>query len=159
MKRINLLFATLLLLIVTTSSFNDGKSGATVGKTAPDIEFENTRLSKMRGKYVLLSIWSAGDAESRRLCAQYDAMLARPGFAGIDFVGVNLGDESALFDGIVKADGLDAGRQHRLEAEKAAKLCRDFKIEAGHAGTLLIGRDGRVEAVNPTARQLAAIAG
>jgi thiol-disulfide isomerase/thioredoxin len=159
MKKTFWIIAFLSVLLTTTSGFNDSRFGVMPGNIAPKIELQNgfstVELSHCRGKYVLLSFWSSGDAKSRMLCNSYDAWVKNndPSNKKVSLVGINLDDNSTLFSQIVKADNLNEKTQFNVKGTKAAKINSDYHLTAGY-GTLLIGPDGRVIAANPTSAQL-----
>lgn len=158
MKVINFLIA-LFAVFVLTSSYSDRQFGANPGQKVAPIELHNSamtaNLADMKGSYVLLSFWSSNDAVSRQLCKRYDTYQRHS--TSTRHVSICLDSDKALFDAIVARDGLDPKTQFILGDKAAEKLRRDYHLD-GTLGTLLIGPDGRVVAVNPSEIRLAQLA-
>jgi hypothetical protein len=163
MKKTFLMVASLLVLLLTTSGFNDNHHGAMPGDIAPIINLQNdlsaVDLSHYRGKYVILSFWTSTDANSRLLCNRYDAWIKNndPGNNKVCMLGINLDENTTLFSQIVRADNLNPKAQFNAKGKNAEKINSDYHLNSGY-GTLLIGPDGRVIASNPEPSQIAALA-
>lgn len=161
MKRINYLLVSLILLVLTTASYNDHTTGSTPGKTAPNITLtadnNPVTLHQYRGQYVLLSFWRASDANSRQLCEHYAHLAVNKcKDIKITHVGINLNDDRALFNGIIAMDGLKASNQFNLDNKATKRVVNDYNLR-DHTGTLLLDPHGIVVAVNPSAADIAAI--
>lgn len=153
MKKINILIAMFAVLLLTVSGFNESRFGSMPGDMAAPLNLSGvqgeTTLDKFRGEYVLLSFWRSDDASSRAECNKAKAYSHAAARQGIDVkhVGINMADDRDLFDALVKADGLDANTQFTVDAKQAQSIRDAYNLD-GNMGTLLIGKDGRVLAVN-----------
>jgi hypothetical protein len=163
MKKTFLMIASLLVLLLTTSGFNDNSTGAMPGNIAPMINLQNdstaVELSHYRGKFVIVSFWSSADAQSRALCNTYNAWIKNndPRNEKVCLLGVNFDENSTMFSQIVRADNLDPKTQFNAKGKNAEKINSDYHLTKGY-GTLLIDPNGRVIAANPNPLQIAALA-
>ena len=69
MKKLKIIIAGFAILLMSASAFADKHLQAALGDEAPRLVIENDSttlsLESLKGKWVILSFWSAGDAESR----------------------------------------------------------------------------------------------
>lgn len=158
MRRIYFIIALFTVLLLTSSGFNESKFGSAPGKTAAPMVLNRddvrVSLNDLRGRYVLVSFWSALDAQSRVLCNRYDGWMSRLDNTDRPIhLSVNLDEDISLWKAIVRADGMDEQAQFNVNGKAAEKIRKDYNLEKA-CGTILIGPDGRVAAVNPTQAQL-----
>lgn len=158
MKRTFFAAALAALMLLTASSARDERGGTRPGDFAPRFEVEGSGakvdLGQLRGQYVLLTFWSSADATSRIDAAKYDAWMS--GRQDVRHISVNFDDEPALFAEIAKRDGLDMTAQYHVEGAAAEKIISDYGLEKGY-GSMLIGPDGRIAKLNPTASELSSL--
>lgn len=148
------------LMILTASSYSDERGGTRPGDFAPRFEVGNASakvdLGQLRGQYVLLTFWSSADAPSRIEAGKYAAWMGDNANANVRHISVNFDDEPALFAEIAKRDGLDLMAQYNVAGAEAEKIISDYGLDKGY-GTMLIGPDGRIAKLNPTASDLSSL--
>lgn len=153
MKKFTFLIAMFVVLLLTVSGFNESRFGSTPGEMAAPITLNGKNgelsLNQLRGQYILLSFWRSDDATSRAQCNRAKALSLAASSDGrnVRHIGVNMADDPALFQALVSADGLDANSQFSVDAQQARDIENAYHLN-GNLGTLLIGKDGRVLAVN-----------
>lgn len=159
MKKFLFVIALLVVLVAGTSAYNEERFDTVPGDTAPLFEVsDNGRsisLGELRGRYALITFWDSTDAASRVACSQYSTVIANtPGLdTQIAFVGINFDDSRALFEEIVRTDGLDQSSQYRVDDDTADALRARYGLDAG-MGSVLIDPEGRVVTFNPTPESL-----
>lgn len=139
-------------LLIVSVAFHSGRGGTRVGDHAPALSFNSEptdALRALRGKYVLLSFWSATNAPSRDAVYRYTNWLERQPDSDIGLLAFNLDKSETLFRETVKRDGLNQQLQFRLDESRTADLMRDYGLQPGAYGTLLIAPDGKILAHNP----------
>lgn len=161
--KISALFAVITLtLAANTSRMVD----AAPGQIAPDFELtaslnqtdDSTSpsffISDLKGEYVLVNFWSTTDAASRVAAGTYDQLMKTNDFGGrLNLLNLNLDANEALFDAVVRQDGLDTAMQYHLDGEAAKELTKLYHLDEG-LRALLIDPSGKIVAVNPTAADL-----
>jgi len=157
MKQTLLSIVLLLFVIFVTSGYNRDNAGLGIGEFAPALSAKTNEksisLESMRGEYVLVTFWSSSDAESRIQANVYDAWANVNAGDGWRAVGVNFDSEPALFEEIARRDNLDTRSQINVQGDEARKIRKDFRLDNGF-GSMLIGPDGRIIAVNPSTSDL-----
>lgn len=154
MKKILFVIAFLVVLVVGTSGYNEERFDTDRGNEAPLFEVsDNGRsiaLGELRGRYALITFWESSDAASRSACSAYSAVIANtPGLSDqIAFIGINFDDSRAIFEEIVRIDGLDQSTQYRVEGDAADQLVDQYGLTDG-MGSILIDPQGRVITYNP----------
>lgn len=151
------IFATLLISI---SAYTEKVVGANKGFIAPSLtlqsETQNVSLSKLKGKYVLLTFWSSTDAISRVACNEYAAFEKNANADEICFLSVNFDQNKQLFNEVVRRDKLNAETQFNVQGDDARNIKETFHLEDGY-NSLLIDPIGQVVATNPSTATLTQI--
>lgn len=144
-------------MIFATSGYNRDNAGLGLGDFAPALSAEamerSISLESMRGDYVILTFWSSSDAQSRRQANVYDAWVRTHASNGWRTLGINFDTEPSLFAEIARRDNLDTQSQINVQGTAARKIIKDFRLENAY-GSMLIGPDGRILAVNPPTEAL-----
>ncbi|MCC8120281.1 MAG: redoxin domain-containing protein [Bacteroidales bacterium] len=160
MKKTIFTIALMAVMLIATSGLSRGEAALAPGSVAPELNLtsdsQSTALSLMRGDYVLLSFWSSSDAASRVQCNAYSAWVNDCHDAKIHHVGVNFDQEPALFHEITRLDGLDKATQFNVSGSAADRIISDYQLAQGY-GTMLIGPDGRIAAINPSTSDLSSL--
>lgn len=157
--KITALFAVITLTLAAhTSRMVD----AAPGQIAPDIELKASTettddsttssffISDLKGEYVLINFWSTTDAASRVAAGTYDQLMKTNDFGGrLNLLNLNFDGNAALFDAVVRQDGLDTAMQYRLSGEAADEVAKTYHLDQGYRA-ILIDPNGKIVAVNPT---------
>ncbi|MBP3890146.1 MAG: thioredoxin family protein [Muribaculaceae bacterium] len=158
--KITALFAVITLTLAAhTSRMVD----AAPGQIAPDIELKATTettedsttpdsffISDLKGEYVLINFWSTTDAASRVAAGTYDQLMKTNDFGGrLNLLNLNFDGNAALFDAVVRQDGLDTAMQYHLSGEAADEVAKTYHLDQGYRA-ILIDPNGKIVAVNPT---------
>ena len=110
------------MLLLMTSAFVDKRQEAVLGEKAPALVINSCdgemSLESLEGNWVILSFWSAADAQSRMMqndVAAYARGISDPGKAhNLEIVSVNFDRSENLMKEIVRLDNLDETRNsHR----------------------------------------------
>ena len=158
MKKTILILALFIGLLITSSGFNKTSLNTAIGKEAPQIpslEIQDViKQSEKEGTFVLLSFWSASDGVSRMTINNYNTWLDDNNDAKLNLVALNFDKSSALFNEIVRRDGLQSEWQFNVAGELARKIKNEYHLDDGY-GSLLIAPDGKIVAHNPSSEVLA----
>lgn len=156
MKHFCYLIVTLVLVALFTSESSTINSDSRLGTTAPNFTIGNEEdvvsLKQFRGKYVLLSIWSSADANSRLANMKFNKMAQSND--KLVQLSVNFDRSRALFGEIVAADSLDTSSQYFCETQDRNAFKQKWGIADNYC-TFLINTKGVVIAVNPSEKELA----
>ncbi|MDE6307019.1 MAG: thioredoxin family protein [Muribaculaceae bacterium] len=105
-------------------------------------------LDDMRGKYVLLTFWSSGDAKSRLSNIMYSSLASRN--TGLEHIGVNFDSSPSMFKEILKRDNLAGSPlQVRVDGISADRLISRYGLKNGFQ-SFLVDPAGKVVARNPS---------
>ena len=164
MKNFFIGFALIFSLLVFATGFmgNPMSRPVAVGEKIHKFEVSNqygaAKIGDTKSHYTLLTFWNSTEADSRVACWTYDnAISVDSDMNGlIDFVAINIDESPVLFNEIVMHDRLNDKNQFRLNEKNAAEVRSVFKLDEG-TGSVLIGRDGKIIAFNPTVDQLKAL--
>lgn len=155
MKSWSIILAAVFLLFLTSSKSTE-LSGAKVGEISPLFELtgENgvVSLQSLRGKYVLVNFWSAGDAQTRINNVFYDR-LAKKLNDKFSLISINLDDDRELYGQIVEIDELEANSQFNSEDVVAGDIVEQWHLKNG-SRAYLINPQGEIVAINPSENQL-----
>lgn len=142
------------VMLFTSASSNNGKGGI-VGKSAGDFTISNadgvTSLSQLRGKYVLLTLWSSADVVSRLdniRCDRYATTSEK-----VVQMSVNFDRSKLLFDELVAADSLNTSTQYYCERQDRSVFEQKWGTNQQY-NSYLINPSGTVIAVNPTNQEI-----
>lgn len=167
MKKLFALIAGFVMLLLSTSAFVDKRQEAVLGEKAPALVVnrgeEAMSLESLEGNWVILSFWSAADAQSRiaqNEVAAYVRGVSDPVKAdGLEIVSVNFDRSEQLMKEIVRLDNLDENSQFHIEdADKANALRQAYRMNEG-LRTFVINPEGELVAADPTLADLKAIIG
>lgn len=151
------LAALFVSLLIVSVAYHSAHPSTRVGDVAPALSFDSKpsdALRALKGKYVLLCFWSAGNAPSREQVGMYSSWVERDTSGDVGLIAYNFDKSEPLFREIVKRDGLNQELQFRLSDAAMKKLMRDYGLKSGSYGTLLIAPDGRIVAHNPAPEAL-----
>ena len=153
------------LMLVSLSASVDKGRYAQIGKEAPTLVVERpdsaASLQGLRGKRVILSFWSAADAQSRLDQSRIAALARKAGsrHKGVEVLSVNFDRSERLMKEIVKKDRLDESSQfHVGNVDQAEAIRSAFQLQGG-LRTFILDAEGRIITADPTEEQLAAIFG
>ena len=155
MKKLLFVVVTLAVVMLFTSASSDNKKGGIVGSHASDFTIGNddgmVSLSQLRGKHVLITLWSSADVVSRLDNIKYDRYISKS--PNVVQLSVNFDRSKALFDELVAADSLNASGQYYCEVQDRSTFEKKWGI-GKQFNTYLIGPSGNVVAVNPTDQEI-----
>lgn len=153
MRKLQILIASMAIVLMTTSGFNTGENGVSEGKPAPINELTNILGKETitnHGQDILLNLWSASDGESRARAKEYQTHINTK---KTHLININLSDNPCLYNSIVKLDGIDKQTSIYINEETTSKI-REILGMGDATGAILISADGMVKAINPEASTL-----
>jgi peroxiredoxin len=158
MKKFIFLTVTVLaLVLIFTSASGNVATDSRIGTRAASFTIGNDSsvltLNQLRGKWVLLTLWSSADAVARLDNMRY-SRIARNNDKLVQ-VAVNFDRSRALFDEVVSADSLDLSSQYYCERQDRKQFDQKWGT-AEQFNTYLIDSRGVVVAVNPGDKELQA---
>ena len=123
MNKLKIIIAGFAFLLMSASAFANKHLQATLGDDVPGLVIKNDTtvlsLESLKGKWVILSFWSAGDAESRMYQNQVASMSQTYGFHNtskpIEIISVNLDKSKLLMKEIIEIDNLHSDMQFHVE--------------------------------------------
>ena len=148
--------ATIALLLIFTSSYNSYNVDINIGSFAPNFEIakegKSTKLSELRGNYVVVNFWTSDNAESRIRNIQYDRL-----FKALDrnsnFIAINFDEIEGLQKELIKVDKLSDKSQFHDGSGTDSEVYKSYHLESG-MNSFLLDKDGKIIAINPTKQQL-----
>ena len=156
MKKFTLIIAAIVIALVATSSLSNPNAALEIGKQMPQTDIKAAddamNLSTLHGKWVILSFWSAADAQSR-IAASQSYKNAENLNADINFISVNFDRSEALMNEIAQIDGIGGTLLHITDTDSALQLRRKFSMNSG-LRTFLIDPEGQLTAVDPSPEQI-----
>ena len=137
-----------LALAGMTSARTAGAALPAAGTRAPDFALNsnsgrNLRLSELRGEVVLINFWATWCGPCRQEMPQLGRLYAQYRAAGFTLLGINIDDNRANAEAMVKKLGVHFPTL--FDSDK--RVARLYDVDAMPA-TLLIDRDGRVRYVH-----------
>lgn len=155
-----LIIVSFVVMLLTMSAFVDVRRSARIGSEAPTFIVERAdsslSLDGLRGKKVVLSFWSAADAQSR---LDQNRLAAAIRNAGEDsetaVVSVNLDRSEKLMKGIAAMDNLDNDSQFHVGDATAESAIREAFEMADGLRTFIIDERGIIVKVDPSEKELA----
>ena len=165
MKKLSILIAGLAIMLLSVSAFSDKRREAARGNQVPSLVLGESdsivSLESLKGKWVILSFWSAADAFSRMSqneVSRFSKSLQDDDSAErIEFVSVNLDRSKRLMQEIVKLDNLDSDSQfHISDPSEEIELRNAFRMNEG-LRTFIINPEGVLVEADPTYESLRAI--
>jgi hypothetical protein len=138
-------FLTFISLFLIGSGTKEIKltEGIQPGNLAPGIDLQDINLT---GKnYVLLQFWAAYDGKSRALNTQMHNVITNLETDAVQLVSVSLDESKAVFEGIVKTDGLNPATQFNESRGRNSEVFKTYRLKAGF-NNWLINSDGIIVA-------------
>ena len=119
-----------------------------VGAQAPDFALgsstgRNLRLSELRGEVVLINFWATWCGPCRQEMPELDRLYTQFREAGFTLLGVNVDDNRANAEAMMKKLGV----RFPTVFDSSKRVARQYDVDTMPA-TLLIDRDGRVRYVH-----------
>lgn len=138
-----------------TSASGSNEKGGIVGTSAGDFTISNAdgvmSLKQLRGKYVLLTLWSSADVVSRLDNIRCDRYATKS--SSVVQLSVNFDRSRLLFNELVAADSLASSSQYYCERQDRSLFERQWGVSQQY-NSYLISPTGTVLAVNPTNEEL-----
>lgn len=153
MRKSLLAVIAIVLFTLFLSASGGTATASREGETAPNFRVANSdtvfELQHHRGSYVVVTLWSSADAQSRVAnCEQ--ARLAAD-CEGLEHVSLNFDRSERVFDEICRLDGVDTASQFHLSPQ--SDIAREWHLDEGYA-SYLINPEGVIIAKNPTKEEI-----
>ena len=163
MKYVKWIFVVLLISSLTSFVEKDKPtSGLSVGDIAPDFLIESmsaeqpaTDLSKLKGKYVLLSFWASYDAQSRMQNASLNNALQSTSRNNVEMVSISFDEYKSIFDETVRKDQIVTPTCFVETKGESSGLFKKYRLGRGFTNYLL-DDNGVIIAKNISASELSA---
>ena len=145
MKHVKWIFVVLLISSLTSFVEKDKPTGGlNVGDIAPDFKIKTMsteqqpiqNLSKMKGKYVLLSFWASYDAQSRMQNASLSNAL-RSTSQDVEMVSVSFDEYKSIFNETIKKDQISTSNCFVELAGVSSDLYQTYRLKRGFKNFLL----------------------
>ena len=165
MKHVKWIFVVLLISSLTSFVEKDKPTGGlNVGDIAPDFKIKamsteqqpTQNLSKMKGKYVLLSFWASYDAQSRMQNASLSNAL-RSTSQDVEMVSVSFDEYQSVFKETIRKDQIVTPTCFVETKGESSGLFKKYRLNRGFTNYLLDG-NGVIIAKNISAAELSAYA-
>ena len=165
MKHVKWIFVVLLISSLTSFVEKDKPTGGlNVGDIAPDFKIKTMsteqqpiqNLSKMKGKYVLLSFWASYDAQSRMQNASLSNAL-RSTSQDVEMVSVSFDEYQSVFQETIRKDQIVTPTCFAETKGESSGLFKKYRLNRGFTNYLLDG-NGVIIAKNISAAELSAYA-
>ncbi|WP_300703213.1 TlpA family protein disulfide reductase [Bacteroides sp.] len=163
MKYVKWIFVVLLISSLTSFVEKDKPTGGlSVGDIAPDFLIESmsaeqpaTDLSKLKGKYVLLSFWASYDAQSRMQNASLNNALQSTSRNNVEMVSISFDEYKSIFDETVRKDQIVTPTCFVETKGESSGLFKKYRLGRGFTNYLL-DDNGVIIAKNISASELSA---
>ena len=161
MKHVKWIFVVLLISSLTSFVEKDKPTGGlNVGDIAPDFKIKTMsteqqpiqNLSKMKGKYVLLSFWASYDAQSRMQNVSLNNALQNLS-KDVKMVSVSFDDYQSVFSETIRKDKVQSSDCYLETKGEASSIFKKYNLDRGFKNYLLDDR-GVIVAKNISASQL-----
>ena len=165
MKHVKWIFVVLLISSLTSFVEKDKPTGGlNVGDIAPDFKIKTMsteqqpiqNLSKMKGKYVLLSFWASYDGQSRMQNASLSNAL-RSTSQDVEMVSVSFDEYQSIFEETIRKDQIVTPTCFVETKGESSGLFKKYRLNRGFTNYLLDG-NGVIIAKNISAAELSAYA-
>ena len=165
MRHVKWIFVVLLICSLTAFVEKDKPTGGlNVGDIAPDFKIKamsteqqpTQNLSKMKGKYVLLSFWASYDAQSRMQNASLSNAL-RSTSQDVEMVSVSFDEYQSVFQETIRKDQIVTPTCFVETKGESSGLFKKYRLNRGFTNYLLDG-NGVIIAKNISAAELSAYA-
>ena len=163
MRHVKWIFVVLLISSLTSFVEKDKPTGGlNVGDIAPDFKIKTMsteqqpiqNLSKMKGKYVLLSFWASYDAQSRMQNASLSNAL-RSTSQDVEMVSVSFDEYQSVFKETIRKDQIVTPTCFVETKGESSGLFKKYRLNRGFTNYLLDG-NGVIIAKNISAADLSA---
>ena len=168
MKKLSILIAGFAILLLTASSFADKRREASLGSQIPELVLSQNdsvmTLEALKGKWVVLSFWSASDAVSRVTRNEVNRfsnyMREHSKAENIEIVSVNFDRSESLMNEISRLDNLDDSslQFHVSDSGQESEIRDAFCMNAG-LRTFIINPEGVLVEADPTFERLCDVIG
>ena len=164
MKHVKWIFVVLLISSLTSFVEKDKPTGGlNVGDIAPDFKIKTMsteqqpiqNLSKMKGKYVLLSFWASYDAQSRMQNASLSNALRSTARNNVKMVSVSFDEYQSIFEETIRKDQIVTPTCFVETEGEDSGLFKKYRLNRGFTNYLLDG-NGVIIAKNISAADLSA---
>ena len=162
MKHVKWIFVVLLISSLTSFVEKDKPTGGlNVGDIAPDFKIKTMsteqqpiqNLSKMKGKYVLLSFWASYDAQSRMQNVSLSNVLRSS--HNVEMVSVSFDEYKSIFEETIRKDQIVTPTCFVETEGEDSGLFKKYRLNRGFTNYLLDG-NGVIIAKNISAADLSA---
>ena len=162
MKHVKWIFVVLLISSLTSFVEKDKPTGGlNVGDIAPDFKIKTMsteqqpiqNLSKMKGKYVLLSFWASYDAQSRMQNVSLSNALRSS--HNVEMVSISFDEYQSIFKETVRKDQIVTPTCFVETEGEDSGLFKKYRLNRGFTNYLLDG-NGVIIAKNISAADLSA---
>ncbi|MBD5226241.1 MAG: redoxin domain-containing protein [Bacteroidales bacterium] len=162
MKKLKLLIVSFAVLLIATSAFADKHQDVAIGNEMPPMVIKtdsmDISLPSLRGKWVILSFWSASDAGSRmaqnRMVTITRQLTQNNLNTPVEMVSVNFDRSEQLMHEIINIDQLSSEMQfHIKDKDEIATLRKTLRMDNA-LRTFVINPQGELTSVDPTEDEL-----
>ena len=164
MKYVKWIFVVLLISSLTSFVEKDKPTGGlNVGDVAPDFKIETMsteqstqNLSRMKGKYVLLSFWASYDAQSRMQNASLSNALRSTSLNNnVEMVSVSFDEYQSIFEETIRKDQIVTPTCFVETKGESSGIFKKYRLGRGFTNYLL-DDNGVIIAKNISAAELSA---
>ena len=164
MKHVKWIFVVLLISSLTSFVEKDKPTGGlNVGDIAPDFKIKamsteqqsTQNLSKMKGKYVLLSFWASYDGQSRMQNASLSNALRSTARNNVKMVSVSFDEYQSIFEETIRKDQIVTPTCFVETKGEYSGLFKKYRLGRGFTNYLL-DDNGVIIAKNISAAELSA---
>ena len=164
MKYVKWIFVVLLISSLTSFVEKDKPTGGlNVGDIAPDFKIETMlteqpaqKLSKLQGKYVLLSFWASYDAQSRMQNASLsNALRSTTQSNNVEMVSVSFDEYKSIFEETIRKDQIVTPTCFVETKGELSGIFKKYRLGRGFTNYLL-DDNGVIIAKNISAAELSA---
>ena len=164
MRHVKWIFVVLLISSLTSFVEKDKPTGGlNVGDIAPDFKIETMsteqstqNLSRMKGKYVLLSFWASYDAQSRMQNASLSNALRSTSLNNnVEMVSVSFDEYQSIFEETIRKDQIVTPTCFVETKGESSGIFKKYRLGRGFTNYLL-DDNGVIIAKNISAAELSA---
>ena len=164
MRHVKWIFVVLLISSLTSFVEKDKPTGGlNVGDMAPDFKIETMsteqptlNLSRMKGRYVLLSFWASYDAQSRMQNASLsNALRSTSPNNNVEMVSVSFDEYQSIFEETIRKDQIVTPTCFVETKGESSGIFKKYRLNRGFTNYLLDG-NGVIIAKNISAAELSA---
>lgn len=166
MKKTFGIIALFTVIVLSLSAHTARVVEAIPGRKAPDFNLtanssdslpSSFNVTKLLDKgYLLINFWDSTDPSSRIYAADYDSAADTLENARVRVISVNFDENAAIYDEVVRVDGLNPSRQYRLTGSEAERVRALYHLEGGFR-SVLVDSTGTIRAIDPAPALLASL--